>query len=206
MVAKHIFEPPGFEPISLPNIFATRYSNLRTDTMSSILKFCETHEMGLEPHHQGDVYSLLLNLATPMNLIFRRASKLELAQKFRNLRTWKKTIILTWVWKIWSDAARNVDVRLWSLSFWFRIVFCTSCLPLARTWWVRSTSSSHYPLSSNQRHQFFLRGNSGSAEIGTWGCWVRNKYATSVLCSQRSESPEFWAQSSQPLENSFYGD
>ena len=68
--------------------------------------------------------------------------------------------------------------------------FCSTFLSKACTRSVWSTFSSHCPLSSNQGNllttatsiifplKFFWNA-------GTWtlGCWVRGKYATSVLCT-----------------------
>ena len=71
--------------------------------------------------------------------------------------------------------------------------FCSTSLPLARTRCVWSTFSSHCPLSSKQRHWLIfvtliispLKNLKNFMNAGNQnrGCWVRGKYATSVLCS-----------------------
>ena len=57
--------------------------------------------------------------------------------------------------------------------------FCITSFPLASTWWVRSTFSSHHPLSSKQRcwltsaaltiYPLKCFWNTGNR---TWGSWV----------------------------------
>ena len=71
-----------------------------------------------------------------------------------------------------------------------KLCFCSTGLPLARTRWVRSTLSSHCPLTSDQVHWFtsataiiFPLKKIVNAGIQSQGCWVRSKYATSVQCS-----------------------
>ena len=88
----------------------------------------------------------------------------------------KQTFNESWIWmraaqsfSIFFLLAESglVDFRIGRIVQKF---FCSTGLPLASTRWVRSTVSSHYPLSSKQRHlwssmdYFFLWnffGNSG---------------------------------------------
>ena len=71
-----------------------------------------------------------------------------------------------------------------------RTPFCSTDLPLGRTRWVWSTFSSHCPLLSYQRWwltsatlTIFPRKDFVKAENRTRSCWVRSKYATSLLSS-----------------------
>ena len=58
--------------------------------------------------------------------------------------------------------------------FWKNTLFCSTGLPLARTWLVGSTFSSHYILSSKQHHWLTSAPSIIFPLIKYWECWESN--------------------------------
>ena len=62
----------------------------------------------------------------------------------------------------------------WNILKIQAILFCSTGLPQARTRWVQSTFSSHWPLSSSQCHWWTSIDNFPLRNF--WGCWESNPW------------------------------
>ena len=102
---------------------------------------------------------------------------------------------------------KSVQVNKRDLNLEVLIIFCSTGLPLASTRWVRLTISR--PLSTflssavNKYCQHQEKNFLEMPRIKPWGCWVRSKNATSVLCSPSSAenfvpSIKWWAKITRP--------
>ena len=69
----------------------------------------------------------------------------------KKIRQFGKKNFGTKLFRTVFDCPRPRDVRPLKISIRILELVCSTCMPLARTKWFRSTFSSHCPLSSNQR-------------------------------------------------------
>ena len=83
-----------------------------------------------------------------------------------------------------------------SLSAWLKVdrqsILCSTILPLASSGWYQLALSSLGPLFwavPSINLTIFKRKILGNSENQTRGCWVRSKYATTVLCSPLRHGP-----------------
>ena len=83
--------------------------------------------------------------------------------------------ILRSVVYVWSSTfGRSTLPRAIVLNYFTCSYFFSTCLPLAGTRWVRSSFSSHCPLSSNQRH-WLTSATSIIFPVNIFGeCWESN--------------------------------